>query len=137
MRISDANTSYFSIVWFGADRAGRLIAFLALGEGSLPEFVKKSEENTMLLFHYWYGHEDWDFSKAFDFRTRLDETVFAQKGLYVCVANDPYAGEKYRITQRPQRPALLRELPPHIQQIMQTHTLDMDAECCEYLIIEA
>ncbi len=136
MRISDINAQHFSITWFGVDKAGRIVAFRALGEGNIPEFVKRSEEETTVLFHYFYGCNDWDFSKCFDFRSKIDETVFAVKGLFVCVANDPYEYEKYNITQRPQKPLFFSELPSHIQQIMQTHILNTDIENSKAITIE-
>ncbi len=131
MKMSQFAFAYMDIVWFAYDRAGRVCAFFALGDGNIPAFVSRSKEETEALFEALYGGET-GFADAFDFRHRIDREVFLQKGLYVCVLDDPYEGS-YRLAASPEVPCTEADLSPEVRAMMADHRLDVDVLADERL----
>ncbi len=131
MRITKGEVLTEDILWFGTDKNVFLFACTSAGSHKVPEFVCKSKEEIEFLEKYFFTTLGID-EKDFD-----NDEVLANRGLFyfdAIVETIPKSEDFFKylycykksVKFSPKNPLHFDQLQKHIQEIMDSHRVDID-----------
>lgn len=142
MRLTEIDLQIQNTIWFGVDKNGYIFICISEVMARIPEFVCKSKEETNLLKKYFFKILGIDSKKDFD-----NDLILSQKGLFCfhgiveSIPKDedfdthPYWYRKSKEFS-PKSPLHFDQLPKNIQEIMDSHRVDVDVFHDVYMNVE-
>ncbi|RKJ80883.1 hypothetical protein D7X33_05005 [Butyricicoccus sp. 1XD8-22] len=130
VRFTDIELEYSDILWFAVDRNGCLAGFTSGGTLFVPEFVRKSKEETELLETFFCAQLPAVTQYVLDVPDKengliSDSKMLSEKGLFCFDLPDAHDAVYKRVCS-PLIPLCLDSLPVDFMKIMQCHRLEVD-----------
>ena len=141
MRITELDLQCEDILWFTVDSADHIIALTSAGYSNVPEYICKDKETNEHLTDFFLQSElgtthAYLQVKYSDSSLVQDAILLSSKGIFCYDSNLDSELHNYHCISIPEKPLLVSELPPEIQDILADHRYSGDASQNAFIAVE-